>query len=530
LKKIDKLMIKSFLPPFLVAFGIAVFVLLMQILWVWLDDIVGKGAGILVIAEMVGYMSISMFPMALPIGVLLSSVMAMGNLSEKYELVSFKSAGVSLGRVMMPLIVLCTLISAFSFFSANNLIPYANLKFRSRLYDIKKKKPTLSLQESVFNNDFQGYVMHIKEKESDTGSIEDVVIYDHRSGSRGDINQIISSGGKIRPTKDNQFLVMELDDGTHYQETKSANYRKNYPFVRTSFKSWEKVFDLREFELARTNEDLFKTNEGMMSAPQIRKALDSLVRLEQERKFGVDKIVADYYPIYNDLRIIQDSSFVEVDSAKTRKVKKEKSLIALDGSTKFKSPIEQIEAEQKGLIPIVSRDTLAMDFYYQAEFDSLPLYKRQSMLQTVKTRLTTLQGRMTNRGRSLAHTIESKTKHIYQLHLKYSNALVCLIFLFIGAPMGAIVRKGGFGYPVLIAIVFFMVFVILTLTFKKLTYSYVVLPFFGAWLPCLLMIPFGAILTHRALHDKKIGDISQYTDRLKSFFQRLFRRRRTAEH
>jgi len=519
-------MIKSFLPPFLVAFGIAVFVLLMQILWVWLDDIVGKGAGILVIAEMVGYMSVSMFPMALPIGVLLSSVMVMGNLAEKYELVSFKSAGVSLGRVMMPLIICCTLISAFSFFCANNLIPYANLKFRSRLYDIKKKKPTLSLQEGVFNSDFSGYVMHIKEKDSNTGSMEDVVIYDQRGGLKGDINQIVSTGGTIKPTRDNQFLVMTLNDGTHYQEAKSATYKKNYPFVRTSFKSWEKVFDLREFELSRTNEDLFKSNEGMKSAPQIREALDSLKMLEKERRFGVEKIVADYYPIYKGIRIIQDSSFVEIDSTKEVKVKMKPETLRLDTMPNFNTPIEQIEAEQKGLIVRKNMEPQDMDFHYQSVFDSLPMYKRQSILQTVKTRLTTLQGRMTNRGRSLGHTIDSKTKHIYQLHLKYSNALVCLIFLFIGAPMGAIVRKGGFGYPVLIAIIFFMIYIILTLTFKKLTYGYVVMPVLGAWLPCLLMVPFGMVLTHRALNDKKIGDISQYTDKVKTFIQKIIARRK----
>ena len=519
-------MIKSFLPPFLVAFSIAVFVLLMQILWVWLDDIVGKGAGILVIAEMVGYMSISMFPMALPIGVLLSSVMVMGNLSEKYELVSFKSAGVSLSRVMMPLIICCTLISVFSFVCANSLIPYANLKFRSRLYDIKKKKPTLSLQEGVFNSDFQGYVMHIKEKDSDTGSMDDVVIYDQRGGHRGEINQIISTGGTIRPTRDNQFLVMHLDDGTHYQEAKSSNYKKNYPFVRTSFKSWEKVFDLREFDLSRTNEDLFKSNEGMMSGAQIREALDSLVVLERERKFSVEKIVADYYPIYEGLNIIQDSSLVQIDSAKIKELAKKSKTIRIDSLPKFKSPIEQIEAEQKGLIVRKVEELDHKDFYYQAEFDSLRLYKKKSILQTVKTRLTTLTGRMTNRGRSLSHTIESKTKHIYQLHLKYSNALVCLIFLFIGAPMGAIVRKGGFGYPVLIAILFFMIYIILTLTFKKLIYSYVVLPVIGAWMPCLLMIPFGLVLTHRALNDKKIGDISQYTVKIKTFVQKIVARRK----
>lgn len=222
------------------AFGIAVFILLMQFLWVYLDDIVGKGAGILVIAEMVGYMSISMFPMALPIAVLLSTVMVMGNLSEKYELVSFKSAGVSLQRIMVPLVAACTLIAIFSFVCSNNIIPYANLQFRSRLYDIKKKKPSLSIKEGVFNTDFNGYVMHIKDLDRSDNSMKDVVIYDQRDGRRGNINQIIASGGSIKPTKDNLYLVMRLEDGNHYQEAGGANYRRTFPFIKTTFKSWRK--------------------------------------------------------------------------------------------------------------------------------------------------------------------------------------------------------------------------------------------------------------------------------------------------
>ena len=523
-------MLKSFFPPFMVAFGIAVFVLMMQNLWVWLDEIVGKGVGIFVITEMVGYMSVTMFPMALPIGVLLSSVMVMGNLSEKYELVSFKSAGVSLSRVMRPLIICCTLIAIFSFISANNLIPYSNLKFRSRLHDISKSKPTLSLQKGVFNYDFEGMVMHVGDKDSDKNTIEEVVIYDHSSGKRGDINQIIAANGTMKPTKDNQFLVMHLENGTHYQETKTNSNRKDYPLVRTSFKTWEKVFDMREFDMQRTNEDLFKNNEIMMSGAQISRAIDSLDIQLADRRFQVEKAVADYYTIFKDVKIIQDSTKVKVKRDSTiADQKKVNKLVRIDSLKNFKPSITQVKKKSSK----ASEEKLAVtktkyeDFHFQEVFDSLRVYQKQTKLQNVKTRLTTLQGRLNNRGNSLAFTMKSKTRHIYQLHLKYSNALVCLIFLFIGAPMGAIVRKGGFGYPVLIAIVFFMVYVVMTLTFKKLCYSYVVTPFVGAWLPCLLMIPIGAVLTYRALHDKKIGDISQYTAQLKGFFNRLFKRKST---
>ncbi|MBT8219027.1 MAG: LptF/LptG family permease [Bacteroidia bacterium] len=552
MKKIDKLLLKSFFPPFLVAFGIAVFILLMQFLWVYLDDIVGKGAGILVIAEMVGYMSISMFPLALPIAVLLSTVMVMGNLSEKYELVSFKSAGVSLQRIMVPLIFACTLIAIFSFVCSNNIIPYANLQFRSRLYDIKKKKPSLSLQEGVFNTDFNGYVMHIKNLDKSNNAIKDVVIYDQRDGRRGNINQIVASEGSIRPTKDNLYLVMKLENGNHYQETGGAtNYRRTYPFVKTSFKSWEKVFDLGEFDLAVTNKDLFKNNESMMSAPEIKTALDSLQILLKDKEHTVERSIANYYDIYSEYKIIQDSSYikpVKVDSAQSEE-RPDLRKMPQTTSTKSNAPgkkeygidkLAHIQKEQSfragpqsraiQLEQSAERDTTEFEeiLGYMGIFESMKIYRQFSILSSMKTRITTIQGRIMNQARSLGHTIKSKTKHIYQLNLKYSNALVCLIFLFVGAPMGAIVRRGGFGYPVLIAITFFMLYIVFTLTFKKLTYSYIVSPEIGAWMPCLLMIPVGTFITYRALHDKKILEIDQYITPVIQFVKKMFKRKTTA--
>ncbi|MEL6943665.1 MAG: LptF/LptG family permease, partial [Bacteroidota bacterium] len=178
MKIIDRLLLKSFLPPFSVTFFIALFVLIMQFLWKWIDDIAGKGVGLLFILEMLAYMCISLIPLALPIAVLISSVMVMGNLAERYELSSFKSAGVSLTRVMVPLMFLTFAISIFSYFCSDKLIPISNLKYQSRLYDIKNQKPTLSLEEGVFNDDFQGFSIRIGNKKEDNKTIENVLMYD----------------------------------------------------------------------------------------------------------------------------------------------------------------------------------------------------------------------------------------------------------------------------------------------------------------------------------------------------------------
>ena len=184
MKRIDRLLITSFIPPFIVTFMIALFVLLMQIMWLYIDDIAGKGLGFFILIELIAYKSVSLIPMALPLAILISSVMVLGNLAERYELSSLKSAGVPLLRIMQPLIFVAGAAVVFSFFCSNNLIPIANLKFGSRMYDIQRQKPALSLDEGIFNYDFTGYTIHIKEKEKDDRTIKDVLIYDHTDAGK----------------------------------------------------------------------------------------------------------------------------------------------------------------------------------------------------------------------------------------------------------------------------------------------------------------------------------------------------------
>ena len=184
LKQIDRLLLQSFVGPLLVAFVISLFVFLMQYLWVYIDEIIGKGAGLLLIAELIGYLSVSMMPLALPVAVLIAAVMTMGNLAEHYELSSMKSAGIPLMRVMLPLMIVGLGISAFSFVCSNYLIPVANLKARTRLYDIRKQKPSLSLEEGTFNDDFQGFSIRIGEKAEDNETLRDVMLF-RQGGSYG---------------------------------------------------------------------------------------------------------------------------------------------------------------------------------------------------------------------------------------------------------------------------------------------------------------------------------------------------------
>ena len=218
-KKLDMMLVKGFIPTFILSFLIAMFVLVMQTLWLYIDDIIGTGAGFWIIVEFLLYLSFSMIPWALPIGVLLAGVFQFGNLGERYELSSMKSAGISLLRIMRPLILFAALVTIFSFLCSEYLIPRSNLQFLSRLHDLKKQKPTLSLQEGVFNEDFYGYVIRIGKKASNGKDISDILIYDHSSqDATGERTFISASEGSMYITRKNKFLVMKLENGAIYQQ------------------------------------------------------------------------------------------------------------------------------------------------------------------------------------------------------------------------------------------------------------------------------------------------------------------------
>ncbi|RMG87821.1 MAG: YjgP/YjgQ family permease, partial [Bacteroidetes bacterium] len=324
LKKADRLLLENFMPPFVVTFFIALFVLVMQTLWVYIDDIAGKGVGFFLMVELLSYMSVSMIPLALPIAVLISSVMVLGNMAERYELSSFKSAGVSLWRVLMPLIATTTAIAGFSFFCSNNLIPVSNLKFKSRLHDIRKQKPTLSLEEGVFNDDFEGYAIRIGKKMPDHRHIKDILLYDHSDAGEGRLLAVTADEGEMYATKDGDFFILHLKNGHQYAEPKPTkkgkDKRPNQPFSRTSFREWYKVFDLDEFEIDRTDESLFKSHHSMLNTRQLRVAIDSIDRAILDR---LDKMAISnekyFYPLDQARK---EKMRAEARKAKAEKVKK----------------------------------------------------------------------------------------------------------------------------------------------------------------------------------------------------------------
>ncbi len=526
MKKLDRLVITSFIPPFVVTFMIAMFVLLMQTLWLYIDDIAGKGLGFFLLMELLAYRCVALIPMSLPLAILISSVMVLGNLAEFYELSSFKSAGVSLIRVMSSIVVFGALTAAFSYVCSNNLIPVANLKFGSRMYDIQRQKPALRLDEGVFNEDFQGQAIHIGNKKSDDRTIENVLIYDHNEANRNRLSCVTAKSGEMYSLEEGRYFIMSLKDGHQYIEVQPGSTSNNngFPFVRTSFKRWTKVFDLSEFELNRTNEELFKQNRTMMSSGQLRVAIDSIgIRIANRRESFANNFNAYFHYVTPDSLL--NKSYKDSLLQKSYSPDTVRSIPAINPQPDQASPQAPVQPQAQPATAFsnaiakkpVAPAPLPYRIYEQnadslkAEngfYRSFGVRDRKEIATKAKTLARGVLNQTESADRAIDSIREAEAKHIFELWTKYSMAVVCFIFVFIGAPMGAIVRKGGFGYPILVSIIFFMLFVVLTIFCRKIAETFVIPAVAAAWVPCAVLFPIGLFLTYKAMNDARVINFS----------------------
>ncbi|MCU0346036.1 MAG: LptF/LptG family permease [Saprospiraceae bacterium] len=545
MKKLDKLLITSFVGPFIVTFFIALFVFVMQTLWVYIDEIAGKGVGFFLLTELVGYLSVSMIPMSLPVAVLISSVMVLGNLAERYELSSMKSAGVSLWRTMRPLMVLTAGVAVLSFFSSNYFIPVSNLKFKSRLYDIRQQKPALSLEESLFNQDFQGFSIRIGDKLPDNSTIRQVTLYDNSEAAQGRLSMVSADSGHMAGSEDNKYFVMQLFEGQQIAEPKPITKagKRNYPMMRSTFESWTKVFDLDQFELDRTDENLFKSHHTMLSNRQLLVAIDSIDKEILDRAGRMAEGNMRHFYFLNKISVAKNRE-KSAKEAEERKAQIDSIKAANPNTTKAQPkptkpdttsdkpgarpnpstapPVRNLPAKPQGPTIATKPDTTAAKKapplkkptpYGYKQVITKPLTEYESILETfeksrqdelvekARSPMSVIQDQAETTLRSLQKTRESRVKHVFEFHSKFSLAMACFIFLFVGAPMGAIVRKGGFGYPLLISIVFFMLFIVISIFSKNIAERFVIHAIVAAWMNCLVVFPMGLALTYWAMRD-----------------------------
>jgi lipopolysaccharide export system permease protein len=482
MKKIDKLLVTSFVPPFIMTFIIAIFVLIMQFLWTYIDEIIGKGVSVVVIVELLFYQAMALVPLALPIATLISSVMVMGGLGERYELASMKSAGISLTRIMAPLMVLASGIAVFSFICANWLIPIANLQFKSRLYDIRKQKPTLSIVEGTFTNDITGFVMRVGKKEKDDKTLHDVMIYDHTANRTND-KLVRAKDGEMGYSKNKQFLIMNLKNGQSFEDVQGRGQRSAnaFPFLRTKFETFNIVFDLEQFQFKETDRDAFRNHQSMMTLTQLFAGVDSINKAKVRRTQLCKDYISPYFYYKNNINTGENNAnkrraFAMLSDAQTQNLPTQFLNTLADKNTK-------VAAAQNA----------------------------QNLAKNVTDYFKTTK-------EDLALMDVSLRDFWIEIHVKFSLAYACLMFLFIGAPMGAIIRKGGFGWPILVSILFFVTYMVLFIIGKKLGKDGAVSPFLACWFPNFLLSPMGIFITYQALRDSALMNLDAYT----AFFQRLW--------
>lgn len=483
----------------------ALFVLIMQFLWKFIEDIIGKGVGALVIMEMFFYKSVSLFPLALPIAVLLASVMVMGNLAERYELSSFKSAGVSLTRILAPLLGISSVIAVFSFYCSNTIIPIANLKYQSRLYDIRNQKPTLSIEAGVFNEDFHGYSIRVGKKYNDKETIEDIMVYDDSQKSRGKLNVVTAQKGRMYVDKADGAFVMTLYDGYQYSEGDAQGRPNSLPFMISHFNEWTRRFDLGEFDLDRTEEEQFKSHQTMKSARQIAVEIDTMneqIEIARAANHMRYVLMADSA---NRGEPLKDA--VSVDTNRVSLLEN-----TLKGSRMY---IENAKATSRYGQLMAFLDTFPIA-NVNSIVEALPSVILNEYRGQLKSKVSVIRSTIDRNDRTIKRLELSKRKYTYELHWKFSLAVACIIMLLIGGPMGTIVRKGGFGYPLLVSIFFFTFFLMANISCKKLNDAEKLPPVLAAWMPVMLLFIISIVLTYKALQDAKMMDL----DRLKARWQR----------
>jgi lipopolysaccharide export system permease protein len=473
IKKLDKLIIKAFTGPFIATFFIALFVLMMQTIWKYIDDLVGKGLDFITIGEFVWYASASLLALSMPIAILISSIMTFGNLGESFELVAIKSAGISLLRFMRPIMWITLLLCGVTFIFANNVIPYANLKFISLYNDIYYKKPAFDLKEGVFFTHIPNYAIKVARKDPDGKTIYNVLIYEQNNSGQQD-NVIIAEKGTMTVSLDKNFLEFNLQNGYRYQERGNITDTST-EFIRIKFSSFKKLLDLSVLQKQTTPDSIFKNNQRMLTAGSLYRNIDSLSIVYD----SISKKIKSGANTYIHYAKVSDSTWKAVNK-KTIK--------------KSNTPITLIPDSLKSII-------------YDRTFSVA-----SNMRSTIQFGYSELEAREKD--------IRSSQ---LEWHRKFSFSLACLVLFFIGAPLGSIIRKGGMGMPLVVAIIFFLIFHLLNMFGEKFVKEGLASPFVGMWLAVLVLTPVGIFLTYKALHDSQLFNVEFYY----RFINRIKNRNRT---
>jgi len=466
-KKIDKLILQAFIGPFILTFAVVVFILLLQFLLSYIEDLVGKNLGFWVYARLIGFFSINMMPAAFPLAILVSTLITFGNLGEHSELTAIKSSGISLLRVLKPIFISVLLISGLNFYISNNLVPYANLKAFSLLYDVRQKKPSVSLKEGSFYYGIPGYAIKVSEKDEETGKIKNIIIYNHSAG-RGNTEVIFADSGIMKTVLNEKYLQMELFNGRTYTEITSENTNLFYQFVRNKFNYCKILFSLESFKLNRTKEELFSSNAVMRNVKQLTKDVDSL----KKEKYLLEN------SIFPTLINLLNFHF------------KHQPNDSLLNTIKFLPKKNLSEIEKSQLIDLALNNARTVKNYIDS-------FKERSIFVN-----------------------KEKNNYDIERHRKFTQTIACIIMFLIGAPLGSIIKKGGLGLPLLVSIIFFVIYYLFSMIGTQMSKENAIPVGIGMWMANIILLPIGLFFLKQAKNDSRLFELDDLTLKLEKFFNK----------
>ena len=449
MRKTSYIMLQAFLRPLAITFPVALFVLDMQFLWVYADDFMGKGLDIFVIMKLLFFASARIVNLALPLAVLVASIMAMGNLSERNELTAIKSAGMHFLKILRPLIILMFFVSAGALWFSSSAWPTANMKFRALLYSVTKQRPALNIKPGVFYNGIEGFAIRVEDKSLD-GTLTNILIHDHRSPDNNASRVIKASSGIMFNDESRDELVIELKDGISYEDQTEPNVRRKekiYPHIISEFDHQVLRINLRSLDFDLADEGLFKRSYEMMSLPKLKAATDSLSNEAEKEREELVKYGRRAISLINDSLTTSgitasNNSFIS-------------DLTRVDRNTTFAAAKDIARNQVRG----------------------------------IENHIDKIEGKLLRRDR---HSIE--------WHRKFILAISCLVLFFVGAPLGALLRKGGIGLPIVIALIVFLAYYIISMVGEEMVKSGALNPGIGMWLSTIVLIPIATVLTYLAVN------------------------------
>lgn len=473
MKKLDQFILKSFVGPFFAILLVVVFILVMQFLWLYIDELVGKGLSIKVILEFLGWGSVTMLPLSLPLATLLASMMTLGTLGENNELLAIKAAGISLKRVLIPLGITCALISVGAFFISNDLIPVAYNKIYTLRDDIGRTKEEIKIPTGTFYNGIDGYILRVNERNDESGIMHGVMVYNH-TGNKGNTSLTLADSAMMKMSKDKSYLTFVLYNGTNYEETNERKYRDTtLQFQKIDFTRQEMIIPLENYAFQKSDSSRFDDQVKSMNLKQLYHGQDSIGRLDSSAK--AENIIS----IRNSRNL---SHNIQLDTTINQRY------------TSWFRPDSTIYWDD------INR-----------EIGAIERAKRQA--EDMQMTLTTF-----SRER-FQYTFTLRNIDI-EILKKFALAIACFIFFFIGAPIGALIRKGGLGTPAIISVLFFVAYWVIDISGTKLARDGAVGPFHGVFFSSYILLPTGLFLSWKAINDSSIFNM----DAIKNAFRKIKRK------